>query len=372
MVKVKGSDEALARLLKPLRSFGIAVFGGIAVVLLVYSSCTARVAPNEWGVELVKFGGKTGIGDRAFEAGIYIVPPGTTLHSFPREIHVLEASFDKEDAIARSKDQRIRSAVAEYFERRDHILGGSTHRVVEALNVQTSDGYAVTTDITLLYSIRDPVIVAKSFGLGPMYIDAFVLNSFRNGVLTTLGKMAAEDFYDEQRRTAALADAKQTMAKTFGEKGFAVNEILIRNYRYSDLYEKSLQEKKVAVQLTVKNKKETVVNEERAKLQHIESKGQADITITESEVDREIARIDSEAKLYSSEVRAKADRELGLAEAEAKRLKSEALTASGGRNLVALELAKMFDNIEGAVMTPEQYVAFVRNAWALMGIGGGR
>ena len=39
--------------------------------------------------------------------------------------------------------------------------------------------------------------------------------------------------------------------------------------------------------------------------------------------------------------------------------------------MVALETAKMFDNIEGAVMTPEQYIAFVRQAWGLIGVSGG-
>ena len=62
--------------------------------------------------------------------------------------------------------------------------GGATHRVVDALNVQTSDGYAVTADVTLLYSITDPVKVARDFGWGSLYVDAFVINTFRNGVLT--------------------------------------------------------------------------------------------------------------------------------------------------------------------------------------------
>ena len=63
--------------------------------------------------------------------------------------------------------------------------------------------------------------------------------------------------------------------------------------------------------------------------------------------------------------------------AELKRLKSEALTQGGSRYVVALETAKMFENIEAAVMTPEQYVLFIRNAWALIGLqpgpaGGGK
>jgi len=31
----------------------------------------------------------------------------------------------------------------------------------------------------------------------------------------------------------------------------------------------------------------------------------------------------------------------------------------------------MFENIEGAVMTPEQYISFIRNAWAVIGVSPG-
>jgi phage-related baseplate assembly protein len=125
------------------------------------------------------------------------------------------------------------------------------------------------------------------------------------------------------------------------------------------------------VQLTEKNRKESLVNEEKAKLKQIESKGNAAITIAQSEVQAKIAKIRAEAELYSSQTRARADKEVNVAGAEAKRLKADALNAAGGRYVVALETAKMFDNIDGAVMTPEQYIAFVRAAWALIGVSPG-
>lgn len=34
-------------------------------------------------------------------------------------------------------------------------------------------------------------------------------------------------------------------------------------------------------------------------------------------------------------------------------------------------VAKMFDNIDGGVMTPEQYISFIRNAWAVIGVSPG-
>jgi regulator of protease activity HflC (stomatin/prohibitin superfamily) len=229
----------------------------------------------------------------------------------------------------------------------------------------------VAADVTLAYSIVDPVLIAKDFGWGTLYVDSFVVNTFRNGVLTTLGKINAEAFYDEAVRIPAIAEAQDSLSKQFAARGFKVENLVVRNYRYAENYEKALQEKKVAVQLAEKNRKESLVNEEKAKLQQIESKGNASITIAESEMNARISKLKAEAELYSSQVRAKGDKEVNVAGAEAKRLKADALTSAGGRYVVALETAKMFDNIDGGVMTPEQYISFIRNAWAVIGVSPG-
>ena len=370
MVEVTGVGRAFDALKTSIR--GTLVVGLAAAIgtALLYSSCTTRVLPNEWGVEQRRFGLTTGIVPQAFGPGLYFMGPGVTMHAFPREIHVLEASYDREEA-ARKGGSAASGRIDSYFERRDRLLGAATHRTVEALNIQTSDGYSGTIDVTLLYSISDPVHVARDFGWGSLYVDSFVLNSFRNGVLTTLGKMNAESFYDERIRIKAIEEAETLVRERFAERGFKVEKLLLRNFRYADAYEKSLEAKKVAVQLTEKNRKESLVNEEKAKLKQIESKGNAAITIAESEVRARISKVRAEAELYSSQARARGDTEFNVATAEAKRLKAEALTQSGGRYVVALETAKMFDNIDGAVMTPEQYISFVRNAWALIGVSPG-
>lgn len=371
MVTVAGTEGALRRLLGSIRRLGLLTGLTVVGVLLFYGACTARVSPNEWGVEQVRFGFKIGIKERAFTPGLYFVPLGTTMHEFPREIHVLEASFDRTESLAKAKTEDVRDGVERYFQRRDKLLGRATHRVIDAFNVQTSDGYAVICDVTLLYSISDPVRIAKDFGWGSLYVDSFAVNTFRNGVLQTIGKMNAETFYNEELRIAAVKDAETFLRARFAERGFKVETLLLRNYVYAENYERSLQEKKVAVQTTEKNRKEALVNEEHAKLEQIQSKGNAAITIAESAVNAEIAKIRAEAELYASQTRAKADKEVNVAQAEAKRLKADALNSSGGRYVVALETARMFENIEGAVMTPEQYISFIRNAWAVIGVSPG-
>jgi regulator of protease activity HflC (stomatin/prohibitin superfamily) len=372
MVRVAHRDESAAALKRSLIRTALRLATVAAVLVVVWAGCTARVAPNQFGVEQRKFGPHVGIVDRTYGPGLYLVGPGTTMHAFPREIHLIEASYDLEESLAKARDKDTAAKVQDYFRRRQDLLGGrATDRVVEALNIQTSDGYAVLADVSLLYSIVDPVRVARDFGWGSMYIDAFVVSTFRNGVLTTLGKMNAESFYDEKVRMRAVAEAEAFVREKFAARGFEVHRLLLRNYRYAPTYEKSLHDKKVAVQLAVKNEKERLVNEEKAKLQRIEAQGSARIQIAESEVNAEIAKIRAEAQLYGSQVHAKADREVKVAEAEAKRLKALALAEAGSRYVVGLETAKMFANIQGAVMTPEQYIQFVRSSWSLIGVSAG-
>jgi regulator of protease activity HflC (stomatin/prohibitin superfamily) len=369
MVQVAGVGRAVSRLRASLKRSTLLSIVGLVVALVFYGSCVARVLPNQYGIEQRKFG-RSGIASTIYGPGLYFMGPGVTMHTFPREIHVLEASYDREDAL-RKGGPGLATTVDAYFDRRARLLGRATHRTIDALNIQTSDGYSVSADVTLLYSITDPVKIAKEFGWGSLYVDAFVINTFRNGVLVSLGKMNAESFYDEAVRIPAVHDAEELVRERFAERGFRVEALLLRGFRYADSYEKSLEAKKVAVQLAEKNRKESLVNEEKARLQQIESKGNAAITIAESEVRAKIAKIRAEAGLYSSQTRARADKEVNVAQAEAKSLKADALTQSGGRYVVALETAKMFDNIDGAVMTPEQYISFVRNAWALIGVSPG-
>jgi regulator of protease activity HflC (stomatin/prohibitin superfamily) len=371
MVKVRGVGVAEATLKTSLTKLAIRIAAVVVGLALFYGGCVARVRPNEFGVEQRKFGFNKGIVASVYSPGLYFVGPGAAMHAFPREIHVLEATYDLEDARSKARDAETVRKVQKYFERRDEELGEATHRTIQAINVQTSDGYAVTVDLTLLYTITDPVRVARDFGWGSLYVDSFVVNTFRNSILTTLGKMNAEAFYDGAARIKAVAEAQALLAQRFGERGLKVERLLLRNVRYADSYEKSLRDKKLAVQLAEKNRKESLVNEEKAKLRQIESKGNAAITIAQAEVETKIAKIRAEAELYASQTRAKADREVNVGTAEAKRLKADALNAAGGRYVVALETAKMFDNIEAAAMTPEQYITFVRSAWALIGVGPG-
>src|SRR5947209_7062773 len=98
MVQVVGMGRAVDQLKSSLRRGTVLAVTALVVVGLFYGSCTARVLPNEFGIEQRKFG-SAGIASTVYGPGLYFVGPGVTMHTFPREIHVLEASYDREEAI---------------------------------------------------------------------------------------------------------------------------------------------------------------------------------------------------------------------------------------------------------------------------------
>ncbi|HEV8268129.1 MAG TPA: hypothetical protein VGR00_07850, partial [Thermoanaerobaculia bacterium] len=117
MVEIAGKSEILEKLKAKVLRSGCLVAGAVIVMAVLYGACTARVAPNEFGVEQSKLGG--GIVETPYGPGLYFVGPGTTMHTFPREIHVLEASAERDESRAKARSADGASRVDEYYEQRD-------------------------------------------------------------------------------------------------------------------------------------------------------------------------------------------------------------------------------------------------------------
>src|SRR5262245_17689467 len=128
MVRVAGAMSAFQTIKTSIKRMLILLIVAVIFIAIFFTSCTARVNTNEYGVMQQKFGFNVGIVDKIYDPGIYLVGPGTTIHTFPREIHVLEAANDRVE----SKQKAARSGISggevdEYYNERDKLLGGGTH-----------------------------------------------------------------------------------------------------------------------------------------------------------------------------------------------------------------------------------------------------
>src|SRR5262249_2943690 len=127
--------------------------GAVFVASLVgYGSCATYVRPNEFGIKQVTWGAGKGVKPDIYRTGLHWVTPGPErMHRFPTDIQTLTLSNDPNE---RATDDT---------------------RAAAALSIQTSEGYRVSVDISVLYRIADPYKVITQIGPGKLYEDSLVL-----------------------------------------------------------------------------------------------------------------------------------------------------------------------------------------------------
>ncbi len=134
MVQINSARQALGKLSFRLRRLFLVLASPLLLLCILYMSCTARVLPSEYGVMQHRFGSNSGIEDRAYGPGLYFVGPGTTLYTFPRTLHILEASNDRQESEHKAPNAAIVRKVDAYFDERMRLLGMDTHRTIDALD----------------------------------------------------------------------------------------------------------------------------------------------------------------------------------------------------------------------------------------------
>jgi len=313
-----------------LRALGRRVFGGrpgrrlyllIAValfILVVWGVCTVYVRPNEFAVKQVTVGRHKGILPEVYYPGLHFVSPGTErLHVFPTDIQSLDLTNDPNE---RPKDDK---------------------RVTPAINIQTSEGYTVTVDVSVLYRIEDPYKVLTTIGPGKLYEDALVIPRTEQLLRKWLGELDAEEFYDVNKRVVRSRKARDELNAELVPNGIRVTHIFLRRYAYDGRYQAAIEQRKIQDQTVFKNIAEAELATATAERDRVIALGQAAVRVELSRGDAEKKKLDAEADLYSRRQHAAGDLAVSLAEAEGTRLENEALRGVGAENLVGLKMAEV-------------------------------
>jgi regulator of protease activity HflC (stomatin/prohibitin superfamily) len=292
------------------------VLGGLVLFLVAYNACTVYVRPNEFGVMQVIVGTSKGIRPEVYFPGLHWVSPGTErLHRFPTDIQLLSLTNDR--AERGQSDQRLRPA----------------------LNIQTSEGYTVTVDTSVLYRIADPYRVISVAGPGRLYEESLVVPRVEQILRKRLGELDAEQFYDVKRRTARVRVALEEMNRELTPNGVRVEQVFLRRYVYDGRYQAAIEQRKIQDQTVFKNQAEAELATATAERDRIAAVGAAAVRVELARGEGEKKKIDAEGDLYTRKRRAAGQLAVQLAEAEGTRLENEALRGVGAENLVGLRMA---------------------------------
>ncbi len=269
------------------------ILGAALLVLLFgYNSCTTYVKPGEAGVKQIKFGMGKGIEPYVYGTGLHYVGFAETMHRFPLRLQVLELSN------SRSEEE----------------LEG--HRIGPGVNIQTSEGYAVQLDLTVLYRIADPLKVMQTIGPGRLFEDSAVIPRAQQDLRRALGELDAEDFYRGDKRVQKARAAQKALEAELSDKGIEVLQVLIRRYTYDQRYQQAIEQRKIQDQTVYKNEAEM-------------ARGEA-----------EVKKLEAEADLYRRKKAADGDLLVKLAEAQGTELENQALRGAGSENMVGLRMAE--------------------------------
>src|SRR5439155_1533803 len=115
---------------------------------------------------------------------------GETMHRFPTRLQVLELTNSRSE------------------QTQDDVEG---HRTTSAINIQTSEGYNVRVDATVLYRISDPLQLMRSIGPGRLFEESAVIP---RGDAEVKKLEADADLY--RRRRAAEGDLLVKLAEAQG------------------------------------------------------------------------------------------------------------------------------------------------------------
>lgn len=323
--KVKSFSATTRARVKLSRGIQVAILF-LGLLLLAYNLLFVYIEPNEFGIKVVRIGMSRGVQKKVYTAGLYpVVPVFQQMYRLPRDVQVLELTdYPNTSANAARKDR-------------------SAH-------IQTSDGFFVDVDVSILYRIMDPYLVFTKIGPGALFEDNGIIPKAEPVLKETLGKLTTEDFYNSPRRAKMAKEACDRLNGELGQKGIRIEYVLVRYFRYSHEIQKNIEEKKLKDQLVFTNQAAARAAREEAGLKRVIQEGQVSVEVEMEMGQAYVTRKIAEKDLYGRTKKAEADLLVKLAEAEKVRLRNDALKGVGSERMVGLKMADIYKGLDLIVL----------------------
>jgi regulator of protease activity HflC (stomatin/prohibitin superfamily) len=221
------------------------------------------------------------------------------------------------------------------------------------VKVPTVDGYPVDVDVTVLYRVNDPYLLASKFGLSKAYEDAVVVRFTDPTVKQYLGELLAEEFY-HPKRLAQVAALKDALARRFTPNGLKLEDILIRQYDYPDTFQVLTEQKKIQDQSVLTNQALAKQAEVQTRLNRVKAEGQNLVNVSTAEFNAQITEINAQKNLYQRQKTAEADLLVRSAQANGTEQINRALEGAGSAKLLRLRRGiALLEGIKGPIYITE-------------------
>jgi len=304
------------------------------LLAFVYALCTQYIQPDQFAVKQVDvpvplLTGAAGIHSNVYQTGIQWRLPGCEKFLiFPKSLRAV--TLHSKDKIQEATDDFV--------------------RYEDAAHIQTSDGFFINLDVSILYRVMDPYKVIREFGAGTLYEQNGIIFQAEPTFKATMGTLHPEDFFNAAKRVAKQEEARDRFNDFLVPRGLKVEHVLIRYPKYHEAVQARIEARNIQEQTKQKNIEEAKLAQATALLREVEKQGEANMSIKLMEGSNYVTRLTAQMDSYRRIKASEANRVLSLAEAEKQRMINEAYQGAGSDRLIGLEWAKVLSGLDTIVL----------------------
>ncbi|MFO1501962.1 MAG: SPFH domain-containing protein [Verrucomicrobiota bacterium] len=329
-------ERTLGSLLRHVAPTGLPllVVLGLALLSFLYATCTQYIQPDEFAVKQVDvpvplLTGHAGIHTNTYGTGVRWRTPGCEKFLvFPKNIRAVTLH-------TRGKSEEETERFVRYE---------------DAAHIQTSDGFFINLDVSILYRVTDPYLAVREFGAGSLYEQNGIVFQAESTLKATMGTLHPEDFFNASKRVAKQEEARDKFNEFLRNRGLRVEHVLIRYPQYHEAVQARIEARNIQEQTKQKNVEEARLAEAQAFLKEVEKQGEANLSIKLMEGSNFVTRLTAQMDAYRRKKASEGNKVIALAEAEKQRMLNQAYQGTGAERLVGLEWAKVLSGLETIVL----------------------
>lgn len=305
-----------------------------ALLALIYVTCTQYIKPDEFAVKQVDvpvplLTGAAGIHTNIYSTGIHWRIPGCEKFIiFPKNVRAVTLHM-------RGKSEESHQRYVRYE---------------DAAHIQTSDGFFINLDVSILYRVTNPYEVVRAFGAGVLYEQNGIIFQAEPTLKGTMGTLHPEDFFDAAKRVAKQEEARDRFNDFLTPRGLRVDQVLIRYPQYHEAVQARIEARNIQEQARQKNIEEAKLAQAQGALNEVEKQGEALLSIKLMEGSNYVTRLTAQMEGYRRIKASEANRVVQLAEAEKQRMINESYQGAGSERLVGLEWARVLSGLDTIVL----------------------
>lgn len=317
-----------------------------ALVLTVLGSCTYMVntkyiAPGEQAIRelaLSPFGlfGQVGVQHEVYGPGRHVKILGFhTMHVLPADIQVYNLLRPEISLDLRDYDANIRRG--------------------PAARIETSDGFYVDLDVSVIYRIDDPYKLVTTLGAGELFFDNGLAIRTVPNLKAKLGELDPVDFYNVALRVPQQDSARARLNDELDGNGLHIEHVLIRYPAFHSEIQERFEERVTQEQNVLTNRAEAGKTTVSVELTRLTEEGEQAASVRVAEGLAYAVQRAGEGDAYVRIRNSDGTRLVALAEAEATRLINNSYQGAGSDLLVGLKMAENLKNLPYILITPESF-----------------